>query len=191
MLDYARRVIAETRDLKNWTQTELAGTSGQIRLGTVDAVAVHHRANEIREFHKSLPKVDLRLTVAPSGQLLEALFDGALDIVACVEPEIIPDGLSSEVFLEEPLFIYAPKGKVIRDPKKWGPWVSFPKGSHTREVIASSLAALGASYEVTAESNQPEVLAEMVRLGLGWAVLPSAQAKTGIENLIPTKNSTK
>ena len=107
VLDYARRVIAETRDLKNWTQTELAGTSGQIRLGTVDAVAVHHRANEIREFHKSLPKVDLRLTVAPSGQLLEALFDGALDVVACVEPEIIPDGLSSEVFLEEPLFIYA------------------------------------------------------------------------------------
>ena len=129
--------------------------------------------------------MDLRLTVAPSGQLLEALFDGALDIVACVEPEIIPDGLSSEVFLEEPLFIYAPKGKVIRDPKKWGPWVSFPKGSHTREVIASSLAALGASYEVTAESNQPE----MVRLGLGWAVLPSAQAKTGIENLTPIKKT--
>ena len=87
------------------------------------------------------------------------------------------------------LFIYAPKGKVIRDPKKWGPWVSFPKGSHTREVIASSLAALGASYEVTAESNQPEVLAEMVRLGLGWAVLPSAQAKTGIENLTPIKKT--
>ncbi|MBO30804.1 MAG: hypothetical protein CL439_05260 [Acidimicrobiaceae bacterium] len=78
---------------------------------------------------------------------------------------------------------------MIRDPKKWGPWVSFPKGSHTREVIASSLAALGASYEVTAESNQPEVLAEMVRLGLGWAVLPSAQAKTGIENLIPIKKT--
>ncbi|CAI8336891.1 MAG: Hydrogen peroxide-inducible genes activator [Acidimicrobiales bacterium AG-410-I20] len=189
VLDYARRVIAETNDLKNWTQTELAGTSGQIRLGAVDAVAVNHRANEIREFHKNFPEVDLRLTVAPSGQLLEALFDGSLDIVACVEPEMIPEGLSSEVFLEEPLFIYAPKEKVVKDPKNWGPWVSFPKGSHTREVIASSLATLGASYEVTAESNQPEVLAEMVRLGLGWAVLPSAQARIGIENLAPIKKT--
>jgi DNA-binding transcriptional LysR family regulator len=36
---------------------------------------------------------------------------------------------------------------------------------------------------VVAESNQPDVLREMVRLGMGWAVLPEAQAEAGVESL--------
>ncbi len=189
VLEYARRVLAETKDLTHWAQAQRDGTSGQIRFGAIDAIAVHHRASEIREFHERFPNVDLRLTVAPSGALLEALLEGSLDLIACVEPEVISEDLQSEVFLEEPLLIYAPKEKIARSPQKWGPWVSFPKGSHTRRIIASALSTLGASYEVTAESNQPEVLAEMVRLGLGWTVLPPAQAKAGIDPLIPIKKT--
>ncbi len=187
VLEYARRVVAETKDLTYWAQAQREGTSGQIRFGAIDAIAVHHRASEIREFHESFPDVDLRLTVAPSGSLLKALLEGSLDLVACVEPEVVSEDLISEVFLEEPLLIYAPKEKVVKSNQNWGPWVSFPQGSHTRRIIASALAALGVSYEVTAESNQPEVLAEMVRLGLGWTVLPPAQANTGIDPLIPIK----
>jgi DNA-binding transcriptional LysR family regulator len=43
--------------------------------------------------------------------------------------------------------------------------------------------AVGAPFEVVAESNQPDVLREMVRLGMGWAVLPEAQAGAGAEPL--------
>ena len=37
--------------------------------------------------------------------------------------------------------------------------------------------------DVVAESHQPEVLCEMVRLGLGWSVLPVAQAEWGDQPL--------
>jgi DNA-binding transcriptional LysR family regulator len=40
---------------------------------------------------------------------------------------------------------------------------------------------------VVAESNQPDVLCEMVRLGLGWAVLPVAQAEGGDHPLVPAR----
>ena len=43
----------------------------------------------------------------------------------------------------------------------------------------AELRRLGAPIEVVAESHQPEVLREMVRLGGGWTVLPSAQAEDG------------
>jgi DNA-binding transcriptional LysR family regulator len=36
---------------------------------------------------------------------------------------------------------------------------------------------------VVAESHQPEVLREMVRLGMGWTVLPEVQAGTGAAGL--------
>ncbi|HEX4901230.1 MAG TPA: LysR family transcriptional regulator [Acidimicrobiales bacterium] len=63
-------------------------------------------------------------------------------------------------------------GSVARSPETWGPWVTFPAGSHTREVVADALRAVGARFDVVAESHQPEVLREMVLLGVGWSVLP-------------------
>jgi DNA-binding transcriptional LysR family regulator len=46
-------------------------------------------------------------------------------------------------------------------------------------VVVEALARLGAPLEVAAESHQPEVGREMVRLGSGWTVLPTVQAERG------------
>ena len=71
-------------------------------------------------------------------------------------------------------------------PETWGPWVTFPNGSLTRELIRNALFAVGAPFEVIAESNQPEVLSEMVRIGMGWTVLPEIQAQRPPASLVPT-----
>ena len=183
VLAHARRVVAETRDLARWAETRRTGTAGTVRLGTIDAVAIHHRGATIRHHRRVSPGLDLRLTVAPSGALLDSLRVGDLDLVVCVEPASPPDGIDTVLCLEEPLHAYAPDGAAGGDPETWGPWVTYPDGSHTRAVIAVGLRAVGAPFEVVAESNQPDVLREMVRLGMGWAVLPEAQAGAGMEPL--------
>ncbi len=172
VLTHARRVVAETRDFARWAVAQRTGSSGLVRLGTIDAVAVQHRAEAIRAFHRDRPEIDLHLTVAPSGNLLESLLSGELDLIVCVEPEITPEGVLFAHCFDEPLHVYAPEGEFRRSPRNWGPWVTFPAGSHTRAVVATALTNAGAPFEVVAESNQPEVLREMVRLGLGWTVLP-------------------
>ena len=183
VLAHARRVVAETRDLARWAETRRSGNAGTVRLGTIDAVAVHHRADAIRRYRRVSPDLDLRLTVAPSGALLDSLRVGDLDLVVCVESADPPVGIDTVICLEEPLHAYAPDGAAVGAPATWGPWVTYPDGSHTRSVIASGLIAVGAPFEVVAESNQPDVLREMVRLGMGWAVLPEAQAEAGVESL--------
>ena len=183
VLAHARRVVAETRDLARWAETRRSGSAGTVRLGTIDAVAVHHRAAAIRRHRRVSPDLDLRLTVAPSGALLDSLRVGDLDLVVCVESADPPVGIDTVICLEEPLHAYAPDGAVVGAPATWGPWVTYPDGSHTRSVIAAGLIAVGAPFEVVAESNQPDVLREMVRLGMGWAVLPEAQAEAGVESL--------
>ena len=183
VLAHARRVVAETRDLARWAETRRSGSAGTVRLGTIDAVAVHHRADAIRRHQRVSPDLDLRLTVAPSGALLDSLRVGDLDLVVCVESADPPVGIDTVICLEEPLHAYAPDGAAVGTPATWGPWVTYPDGSHTRSVIAAGLIAVGAPFEVVAESNQPDVLREMVRLGMGWAVLPEAQAEAGVESL--------
>ncbi len=183
VLAHARRVVAETRDLARWAETRRSGSAGTVRLGTIDAVAVYHRADAIRRHQRVSPDLDLRLTVAPSGALLDSLRVGDLDLVVCVESADPPVGIDTVICLEEPLHAYAPDGAAVGTPATWGPWVTYPDGSHTRSVIAAGLMAVGAPFEVVAESNQPDVLREMVRLGMGWAVLPEAQAEAGVESL--------
>ena len=183
VLAHARRVVAETRELARWAEAQRTGRAGVVRLGTIDVVAVHYRAEVIRRHRRDVPGLDLRLTVAPSGVLLDALLVGDLDLVVCVEPTGLIAGVTTSPCLDEPIHAYAPDGVHAGPPEQWGPWVTYPQGSHTREVIAAGLAAIGAPFTVVAESNQPEVLREMVRFGMGWAVLSEAQAESGAEPL--------
>jgi DNA-binding transcriptional LysR family regulator len=119
--------------------------------------------------------------VAPSGELVDQLRAGALDVAVVVEPPTpaAARGLDLVPLLSEPLVVVAPEGREVGPPGEWGPWVLFPQGSHTRATIESELRELGAPVEVVAESHQPEVLREMARLGVGWTVLPEAQARAG------------
>ena len=178
VLRYAESTVAATRDLARWLAARRTGTSGVVRLGMIDAAATHHFRDILRAHRRQRPEVDLLLAVDPSRPLLERLARAELDLVVCVETEDPPPGINSEPLLDDPLSVLAPGDSADVGPAGWGPWVTFPAGSHTRAVIAESLRRAGAGFEVVAESNQPEVLREMVLLGVGWTVLPLAGLAT-------------
>jgi len=188
---HARQVLALTSDLAAWADRVRAGTAGRLRLGMIDAAAIIHFPDTLRSFRTNHPDVELLLRVAPSGPLIELLVAGELDLVVCVEPPRSIDGLDIEPLLTETLSVYGPPGVAIGDPTTWGPWVLFPAGSHTRSVVVEQLARLGARIDVVAESHQPDVVREMVRLGSGWTVLPTSQAEQGERTLGPGRQLTK
>jgi DNA-binding transcriptional LysR family regulator len=172
VVEYAAAVLARTDELANWIQNHEAGQAGRLRVGMVDVAALDYYPNAVERFRVERPDIDLRLTVGPSVGLLDQLGSGEIDVAVCVAPARPDPAISFTELREEPLVVLSPTGTVDPDPSAWGPWVGFPKGSHTRSIIETELRVLGASYEVVAESNQPEVLAQLVRLGVGWAVLP-------------------
>lgn len=187
VLEHARGVLARTRDLADWSARTRAGRAGDLRVGMIDAAAVHHYPDALRRFRQQRPDVELRLTVAPSGALLARLARGDLDVVVCVEPPSPMDGLTAVPVRTDELTVYAPPSAPRGAPATWGPWVTFPAGSHTRSLIDDALRQRGAPFDVVAESHQPEVLREMVTLGLGWTVLPTVQAG----RLRPVRSLTK
>lgn len=189
-VSHARQVLALTGDLVTWSDRLRGGRAGRIRLGMIDAAAVGHHSDILRAFRLDHPDVELLLHVGPSTPLLDRLSASDLDIVVCVEPPEPIDGVDIEPLLVEDLAVYGPPGTSVGEPATWGPWVLFPTGSHTRTVIVEALARLGAPLDVVAESHQPEVLGEMVRLGSGWTVLPSTQAERGDRPLANGKRLT-
>ena len=180
VLDHARQVVGLTRDLVAWSERVRGATTGSLRLGMIDVAAVVHFPDALGSFRADRPGVDLHLTVAPSRGLLDELRIGGLDLVVCVEPAEAVPGVSTEVLMSESLVVVAPAGTTIGEPARWGPWVLFPEGSHTRSQVEMRLRELGAPVALAAESHQPDVLAHMVGLGLGWTVLPAVQVPPGV-----------
>ncbi len=189
VLDHARRVLATTADLVEWADRHRRGAVGRLRVGMIDAAAVDHFPQHLRRYRQRYPEVELHLTVAPSSQLLTALRQGHIDVAVCVEGQ--QDTLPTTPLIDEPLLVYPTPGAAehrTRTPS-WGPWVTFPVGSLTRSLIENALTRRGVDIEVVAESHQPEVLKEMVALGLGWTVLPRQQAErdpTPLQAIEPT-----
>jgi DNA-binding transcriptional LysR family regulator len=179
VLDHANHVLALTGDLVHWADQLNGAATGRVRLGMIDAAAVLHFPDVLRRFRVDHSEVELRLTVAPSASLIDMLVAGELDLAVCVEPAANPPGIDVVDLMPDDLFVYAPDGEPTGAPSSWGPWVLFPRDSHTRHLIVEALRHRGAALEVVAESHQPEVLREMVHLGMGWTVLPGAQAEHG------------
>jgi DNA-binding transcriptional LysR family regulator len=180
VLDHARQVVALTGDLVAWSDRVRSAATGSVRVGMIDVAAVVHFPDALAAFRGGHPDVDLHLTVAPSRGLLDQLRIGSLDVVVCVDPGAPVPGVRTEHVITESLVIVAPAGSAIGEPATWGPWVLFPDGSHTRAQVEARLAALGVPLHVAAESHQPDVLAQMVGLGLGWTVLPAVQVPSSV-----------
>ena len=172
VVDHARRVLGLTADLMDWSSRVRNAQHGRARVGMVDVAVVVHFTGVVAAFRAEHPDVALTMSVAPSAQLLKGLRDGDLDLVVCVEPPEPQPGLEISELRREALVVLAPPGTSIGSPSGWGPWVTFPSGSHTRQLVLGALAQLGSPTTIAAESHQPTVLVQMVELGLGWAVLP-------------------
>ena len=175
VLDHARQVVALTSDLVAWADRVNGARTGRLRVGMIDVAAVVHFPQVLRTFRTDRPDVDLTLTVGPSRSLLDAVAAGRLDVAIAVEGDEPTAGVTVTHLLTEPLVVYGPPDGEVGPPSSWGPWVLFPPESHTRRRVQAALVERGATVEVVAESNQPDVLREMVLLGLGWTVLPRSQ----------------
>ena len=191
VLEHAQQLIALTGDLARWSQRTRDADQGEIRLGMIDAAAVHHFPHILRSFRDNHPDLDFHLRVAPSADLLNQLLCGQLDLVICVQPITHSQMFDVRPLLTENLAIYRPGTNKLGPISSWGPWVLFPEGSNTRSVIEAALRGEGAAVEVVAESHQPDVLREMVQLNLGWTVLPVIQAEQEPQALIRGRILTK
>lgn len=173
---YARTALAELDALDRWANEIRTGDAGQIRAGMIDTAAIHHFGETLVRFRSIHPEVSVQLSVSSSARLFDDLRAGELDVVVAVRPPET-EGLELRPLVSEPLYVYAPPGTAVGKPATWGPWVGFPADSRTRSLVTRELRKRGTVVNVIAESSQPAVLCEMVRLGMGWTVLSAVDAE--------------
>lgn len=175
VLAFAERMLAETSALQERLGARVRGQRGSLRVGMIDAASLYVLPAVIQHYRTTYPDIDLSLHVETSTELARRLRAFDLDLVFVVGP---PDeDLHADEVAREGLYLYAPPGERPDVLTADADWVLYPEGSRTRAVINEGLARLGIRARVTLESHNPEVLRQMVALGLGWSVLPLTVAE--------------
>ena len=150
----------------------------------IDIAITHHFAATLQAFVDERPGIDLRVSVAPSSQLLSDIRSDELDLAVLVDPGHDLVGVDVTPLIDEPLVSTGRMDVRICRPRDGG------RGSDCRRARTRTISSprrcemRELTYRLVAESHQPEVLRQMVSLGLGWTVLPVAQAED-IENTMP------
>jgi len=176
VLAYAQEVLGLSQELERSLRLRREGAGGRLRLGMIDAGSLYLLPRAVEVFRREHPKVDLELSVADSSTLERRVQRFDLDVAFVIGEPGDEGELSRELFEEEELFIYAPVGSRGRGHS--ADWVLYPPESHTRACIDEGLELRGIRPRVVLESGNPQVLRQMVVLGLGWSVLPRAVAES-------------
>ncbi len=76
----------------------------------IDIAITHHFAATLQAFVDERPGIDLRVSVAPSTQLLLGVRSDELDLAVLVDPGHDLDGVDVTPLIDEPLGVYGPPG---------------------------------------------------------------------------------
>lgn len=180
--DRIQAVITDLDDAAGDVADVAAGKSGKIRVGFVSSASYTTVPEAIRLFRQRRPRIDLVLNPLTSGEQIEQLLDGNLDLGLIRDPGDIP-GLNLELLSTEDLVVVLPDthrlaaAEEIRPQDLEGePMILFPyrlmPGFVTR--ILRLFDKLPTPPIVVQQAIHQETVLGLVAAGLGISVLPES-----------------
>ena len=132
----------------------------------------------LQEFKGAYPHVELSVAADYTGEAVQHLLEGLLDVAILVAPPPVR-GLTFEPLAEDELFVIVPVEHpwAKRRRVRWGELttqvlITYNKASLTHQLLLDRLAKEEAGFPETMEVREAEAVTEMVKVGLGIAVLP-------------------
>ncbi|MGA4850343.1 LysR family transcriptional regulator [Streptomyces sp. G5(2025)] len=169
-------------------RAEVAAATGEIRgklaVGSIPTVAAVDLPAVLRDYHLRYPQVRISLRTGSSERLVEQVRDGALDAAFLgVQPGYRPQGVRDRELAHGQHVAVVALGHPLAMEKEVDlcllaeeAFVDFAEGSAARAQSDEAFAAAGLRREVAFEVSGVELMARMVRHGLGIAMLPATFA---------------
>jgi DNA-binding transcriptional LysR family regulator len=151
--------------------------SGTLHLGAVVS-AVRPLIEATLSLKARHPALEMHVSAAKSAELVARVQSGELDAgVAIREPGRGPPGLAWTPLYEELMVVVAPRSAEggARNVLQRHPFIRFDRTEHTGHLVERILRRLRVRPEEILELNAIESIVELVRAGLGVAILPQLQ----------------
>jgi DNA-binding transcriptional LysR family regulator len=150
--------------------------SGTVHLGAVVS-AVRSLIEATLALKQRFPALELHVAAAKSMDLLARVEASELDAAIVVrEPGQSRPGLAWTALYDEPMVLLAPRaasGTSARALLQRHAFIRFDRSQHTGRLVERALRRLRAKPEEFLELNAIESIVDLVRSGLGVALLPN------------------
>jgi DNA-binding transcriptional LysR family regulator len=177
VFEQARDLLQRTKALKSLASRD-AEPHGLLRIGLAHPLAEGALIEPIRTLTEKYPKVRVRLSSGLTGELIQRLLAGELDVAAVLLPEgkAAPSPLLTNIIATDRMeIVQGAAGKVDGDWKSLGqaPWVLNPPGCFLRASLTDRMERAGFTPMIAAEVHNIHMQLAFVQSGYGVGLLPA------------------
>ena len=180
LLAEARRTLTSAAAAKDAVAAVQGLLRGRLAVGTLQCICSVDLPAVLARFKAAHPGVDIRLQHGESGELIDQIRNGRLDIAFTSRPIRCPDGVTMTPLASLPLALACGPAHPFSDRSSVGlgelagaSFVDYYPGWGTRDTVDRALAAAGIDRHVTLEVNDVHSLLDLVGCGLGLALVPA------------------
>nr|WP_315597251.1 LysR family transcriptional regulator [uncultured Cupriavidus sp.] len=163
-------------------QSVNSARTGLIRIGAIASAQVTFLAEALTAFRNENPGYRIRLVPGVSLNLLGQVDSGEIDIAVMIKPPFaLPSDLQWRVLLTEPFVLIAPQKQKDQDWRELlesEPFIRYDRGSFGGRLVDQFLRRSRISVTDAIELDELQAIAQLVRRGLGVALLPMTSALT-------------
>jgi DNA-binding transcriptional LysR family regulator len=179
LVEHAEAVFARLRAAEAALAEIAAGHGGLLRMAAFPTVAGTVLPKAAAEFRRAHPGVQLKVTEASPEQAVTLLRDGRLDLALTLEVSAAERGVEVFDLFDDPVQLAVPAdhalagaGEVRLEDLAGETWVDVPPANSPSNLLARACAQAGFVPDVAFESDDYDVVRELVATGVGIALLP-------------------
>lgn len=184
VVEIARRVLRDVRDIRELAAVERKDFTGVIRLGLPHTKAPYFLPRIVPDLHSAYPDLKLRIYEDLPQALTVGLRDGMHDIIVVPLP-VIAEDLHSVPLYREPLYVavaadhpLARHNRIHRSALRGQPVLALGPGHQLHEVVVALCKEFGAKVLLDYEGTSLNTLREMVAMGVGISFFPGLYVRT-------------
>ena len=175
LIEPIQDIVARYEALGSDFKSELSGT---IVLGALVSTLMGTFGSTLNKIKQSYPNLEVKLIAGLSSNFLDQVLDGSLDAAIVTEsPYALPQNVQwTELYTEPMVLIYpaikSKKGSAIKELSNDLPFIRFERNTWTGHLVDQTIRASKLVVKEGMELNSVEAIIELVRQGLGYAIVP-------------------
>jgi LysR family transcriptional regulator, low CO2-responsive transcriptional regulator len=177
LLQHADRILVEMDQARQGLEQLQNWGHGRLRVGASSTACQYLLPNVLREFRQSFPTCTVKIQPGDGPALVEALRANQIDLAILLRPMGREELEFHDLFMDEmqflvsPLHPWAQKGYVPRSTLHQETFILYSKTSYTFQLVSDYFAREGVTLQQFMELGNIEAIKELVKIGLGVAVL--------------------
>ena len=163
-----------------------SGLSGSLTVGALVSTLMGQFGKTLEQLKRQYPELEIKISTGLSSDFLQQVMDRILDAAIVAEsPYALPKNVQWTFLYEEQMIFIYPKGK----DRTALPFIRFEPRTWTGELVDQVIRSNQLEIENSIVVNSVEAIIELVRQGLGYAIVPKlANVQWDKDKQIVTKN---